>query len=143
MTAKPSFGVVLKMGSSSPPSTTLTNVVTVNPPTFARDAVDSTNHGSAGGAMEAIPDGVYDPGEMTATLNYVAGDANDDACIAAFTAGTLYYFTHTVNAPSGTETRSFTGVVTEYGPDELPVKGKQTASLKVKASGPVVQAASS
>jgi hypothetical protein len=141
MTAKPSFGVVLKMGSSSPPSITLTNVVSVTPPKFARDAVDSTHHGSSGGAMEAIPDGVYDPGEMTVTLNYVAGDANDDACIAAFTAGTLYYFTHTVNAATGTESRSFTGVVTEYGPDELPVKGKQTAAMKIKVSGPVTQGA--
>lgn len=141
--AKPTYGVVLKMGSSSPPSTTLTNVVSVTPPKFTRDSVDVTNHGSAGGAMEAIADGVYDPGEMTVSLLYVAGDANDDACIAAFLASTPYYFTHTVNAASGTESRAFMGVVTEYGVDELTVKGKQTATLKIKVTGTVSQAATS
>ncbi|MCW1985336.1 UNVERIFIED_ORG: hypothetical protein M2348_001068 [Sphingomonas sp. R1F5B] len=143
MTGKPSYGVVVKMGDANPPTITLTNVVSVGPPKFTRDAVDTTNHGSSGGAMEAIPDGVYDPGEMVVTMNYVAGDANDDACIAAFASGTLKYFSHTVNAASTTETRGFAGVITEYGPDELPVKGKQTASLKIKVSGPVAQGATS
>lgn len=141
MTAKPTFGVVLKMGVSSPPSTTLTNVTSVSPPRRSRDALDTTTHGSADGAMEFMPDGVYDPGEMTVSLNYIAGDANDDACLAALAAATTYFFTHTVNAATGTETRDFKGVVTSYGPDELPVKGKQTASMTIKVSGPVTQAA--
>lgn len=141
MSAKPTFGVVLKMGASDPPATTLTNVVSVSPPRRSRDALDATTHSSTGGAMEFIPDGVYDPGEMTVTLHYIAGDANDDACIAALAASTAYFFTHTVNAATGTETRDFAGVVTGYGPDELGVKGKQTASMTIKVSGPVDQAA--
>lgn len=141
MSAKPTFGVILKIGASDPPGTTLTNVVSVGPPVRSRDALDATTHGSAGGAMEFIPDGVYDPGQMTVVLNYIAGDANDDACIAALAASGVYYFTHTVNAASGTETRDFMGVVTSYGPDELGVKGKQTASMAIKVSGPVDQAA--
>lgn len=141
MTAKPTFGVVLKMGASDPPSTTLSNVTSVSPPRRIRDAVDITTHGSSGGAMEFMPDGVYDPGEMTVSLNYIAGDTNDDACIAALAASTAYYFSHTVNAASGSETRDFMGVVTSYGPDELGVKGKQSASMTIKVSGPVDQAA--
>lgn len=141
MTAKPTFGVVLKLGASDPPSTTLTNVTSVSPPRPSRDALDATTHASAGGAMEYIPDGVYDPGEMVVTMNYVAEDANDDACIAALAASAPYYFSHTVNAASGSATRDFMGVVTSYGPDELPVKGKQTATMTIKVSGPVAQAA--
>lgn len=141
MSAKPTFGVVLKMGASDPPGTTLTNVTSVSPPRRSRDALDATHHGSTGGAMEFIPDGVYDPGEMTVTMNYIAGDANDEACIAALAASTAYYFSHTVNAASGSETRDFMGVVTSYGPEELSVKGKQTATMTIKVSGPVDQAA--
>ncbi|MDP3550610.1 MAG: phage tail tube protein [Novosphingobium sp.] len=139
MSAKPTFGVVLKIGSSSPPSTTLSNVFSVSPPRTSRDALDVTTHGSAGGVMEFMPDGVVDPGEMTVSLHYIAGDSNDTACLAALAAAAPYYFIHTVNAASGTYNRAFQGVVTSYGPDELGVKGKQTASMTIKVSGAVTQ----
>lgn len=141
MSGKPSFGVVFKMGSTSTPSTTLSNVIEVGPPKTTKEAVETTDHGSPGGAQEFISDGVYDPGELTVSLNYIAGDTNDDACLAALAATGDYYFQWTANAASGKESFTAKGVVTSYGLDSLPVKGKQTATMTVKLSGPVTQAA--
>lgn len=141
MSAKPNFGVVFKLGSTSTPSTTLSNVLEVGPPKASRDAVDATHHGSSGGAMEYIPDGVYDPGKLQVSMNYIAGDANDDACLAALAATGDYYFYWTANAATGQESFLAKGVVTEYGADPKPVKGKQTATMSIQLSGPVTQAA--
>lgn len=135
MSAKPNFGVVVKLGPTSTPSTTLTNVIEVGPPKPSRDAVDATVHDSAGGAMEFIADGVYDPGTLDISMNYIAGDANDTACLAALAATGDYYFQFTAAGASATKTFTSKGVVIEYGADPKPVKGKQTATMKVKLSG--------
>lgn len=139
--AKPTFGVTFKMGASSPPSTTISSVIAVSPPKMAQAAIDVTEHDSAGGAQQYMPDGVYDPGQIEVTMHYVAGSADDDACIAAFASTDPYYFSWTANAASGTETFTAQGVVTSYGPDALPVSGKQTATLAIQLSGAVTQAA--
>jgi hypothetical protein len=90
--------------------------------------------------MEFMADGVYDPGEVAVSMNYIAGDTNDDACLAALAATGDYYFQWTANAASGKESFTAKGVVTSYGLDSLPVKGKQTATMNIKLSGPVTQA---
>jgi Lambda phage tail tube protein, TTP len=135
-----SYGVVFKMGTTSTPSTTIADVLEVGPPKTSRDAVDVTTHGSPSGAMEAIPDGIYDPGEVTVQMLYTAASASDSAILTAFSAGTLYYFQWTAKGASGTKTFTTQGVIIEYGPDPLPVKGKQSASMKIKLSGPVTVA---
>ncbi|WP_408585916.1 phage tail tube protein [Novosphingobium sp.] len=140
MTAKPSFGCVVKIGSTSTPSTTLTNVIEVSPPKATRDAVDATVHDSAGGAMEFIADGVYDPGDLQITMNYIAGDTNDVACLAALAATGDYYFQFSATGSTGTKTFTSKGVVTSYGPETRGVKGKQTATMSVKLSGPMTVA---
>lgn len=134
------YGVVFKMGTTSTPNTTIADVLEVGPPKISRDAVDVTTHGSAGGAMEAIPDGVYDPGELTVQMLFTAASASDTAILTAFSAGSLYYFQWTAKGASATKTFTTQGVITEYGPDALPVKGKQTASMKIKLSGAVTVA---
>jgi hypothetical protein len=134
------YGVVFKMGTTSTPSTSIADVFEVGPPKISRDAVDVTTHGSASGAMEAIPDGVYDPGELTVQMLFTAASASDTAILTAFTSGTLYYFQWTAKGASGVKTFTTQGIITEYGPDALPVKGKQTASMKIKLSGPVTVA---
>ena len=135
-----SYGVVFKIGTTSTPSTTIADVLEVGPPKTTRDAVDVTTHGSANGIMEAIPDGVSDPGEISVQMLYTAASATDTAILTAFSAGTLYYFQWTAKSASGTKTFTTQGVITEYGADPLPVKGKQTATMKVKLSGAVTVA---
>ncbi len=134
------FGVVFKLGTTSTPSTTIADVFEIGPPKTTRDAVDVTTHGSANGNMEFIPDGVSDPGELTVQMLYTAASASDTAILTAYSAGTLYYFQWTAKAASGTKMFTTQGVITEYGPDALPVKGKQTASMKIKLSGAVTVA---
>lgn len=137
--AVPTFGTTLKLGPTGESRTALSKVVTITPPKLSRNAVDSTHHASVDGAMEFIPDGIYNPGQLTGTINYIAGDADDDLLLAAALGG-VYDFEFTANAESGTETFIRSGVMTEYGPDELPVSGKQTASFSIQLSGPGTQA---
>lgn len=138
--AKPTFGTTLKMGVDKASATAITKTVTISPPKSSRDAQDATTHASADGAMEFIPDGVFNPGQLTGTINYVAGDADDDEFIAAFASDEVYYFEFTANAEGGKEVFECFGVMTEYGPDELPTSGKQTASFSIQISGKPAQA---
>ena len=140
--ARETFGVVFKMGPAGGSLTALAGVTSVSPPNMTREALDVTSHGSANGAAEFIGDGVFDPGELTVSTNYVGGDATDDALIAALTSGDLKDFSFTVNAATGTETIEFSGIVTSYGPAELGVKGKQSATATIKVSGGLSQAPS-
>jgi len=141
MAGQINFGVVFKIGTTATPSTTLADVFNVSPPKQSRDAVDITVHGSAGGAMEFVADGIYDPGELTVEMNFIANSATDIACLAALAASANYFFQWSAKTSTGT-LRTFTtqGIVTSYGPDALPIKGKQTATMTVKLSGPVTAA---
>lgn len=141
MAGQINYGVVFKIGTTATPSTTLADVFSVSPPKQTRDAVDITTHGSAGGAMEFRADGVYDPGELTVEMNFIANSATDQACLAALASSANYFFQWTAKSSTGT-LRTFTteGVVTSYGPDAMPIKGKQTATMTVKLSGAVTAA---
>ncbi len=138
MAGKEAFGGVVKIGSSNPPSTTLVGVTDIAPPNYTRDAVDVTAHDSPGGAMEFIPDGVYDPGDLSITLNHIADSATDQAIETLFLAGDAIYVSWTENAASGSETMTSAGVITSYQIDNLAVKGKQSAKLAIKLSGPLL-----
>lgn len=140
MAAATNFGIDFKIGASSPPTTTLADVFEVGPPKATRDAVDVTTHTSASGAMEYIGDGVYDPGELTVSMNYIAASATDIACLSALSAAAPWFFRWTAKKATGTATFTAQGVVTEYGQDGVPLKGKQTATMKVKLSGAVTVA---
>ena len=133
--ARETFGTVVKIGTANPPTTTLAGVVSVDPPSIEGGTEDVTSHDSVGGAMEFIPDAVYDPGALTITVNHVKGSATDAACRAAVTSRVMYYVQWTENAASGSETLQAAGVPVSYKVNELPVKGKQTATLSIKLSG--------
>lgn len=140
--AKITFGTELHMGPSGGALVKVAELLTVNPPKRSRDTIDVTTHDSPAGAMEFIAAGVYDPGEVSGQINYVAGNAGDDAFVAAIADGTLRDFKIVAKAATGTENLTFAGFVTEYGVDDMPVDGKQTASFSIKVSGPIAQAAS-
>lgn len=139
--AKPSFGSIVKLGTASNSLTALSKRTRVTPATRTRDALESTDHGSPDGYTEYIADGVTDGGTITITGNYIAGDTDDDLCNTVFDAGNGYV-SWTVNAASGTETVGPVACVfTEYGVDDLDIKGKQTFRLTAKISGKAAQAA--
>lgn len=138
--AKTNFGKELWMGPSGGSLVKIAELVTINPPKRTRGTIDATSHDSPDGAMEFISEGVYDPGEITGQVNYVAGSTGDDAFIAAAVDGVLRDFKIVVKAASSTEDMLFSAYVTSYGPDEMPVNGKQVASFAAKVSGPITQA---
>jgi len=139
--AATNFGIVFKIGPTSTPATTLAEVFEISSPKQSRDAIDVTTHASAGGVMEYIADPLYEPGDLTVSMNYMATSATDTAILAALAASANYYFQWTAKTAAGA-TKTFTtqGIVVEYGQDPQPLKGKQTATMKVKLSGAVTVA---
>lgn len=122
-------------------TTLIAELRSVTPPSTSRGTTDATTHDSAGGAMEFIADGVYDPGEMTLSVNLIAGSTTDTALTTAATTGGLQNVKIHVKTASGFQAWTFSGYVTAYSPDDMPVTGIQTASLTIKVSGAVTKAA--
>jgi hypothetical protein len=141
--AKTNFGAAIWMAADGvTPLVKVAELINVTPPTRSREMIDATTHDSASAAQEFIAEGIYDPGEVTGQINYIAGSAGDDAFITAVTGGGLHDFKIVAKASTGTEDITFSGYVTSYGVDDLPTNGKQTASFTIKVSGAISQAAS-
>jgi hypothetical protein len=139
--AKTSFGSALWMAPDGSALVKIAELLTVSPGGLTRDTIDVTTHDSAGGAMEYISSGVFDAGEVSGQVHYIAGSTQDDAFLTALGGG-LQDFKIVVKAATGTEDISFSGFVTSYQLDELPVDGKQAASFTIKVTGARTQAAS-
>lgn len=139
--AKTSRGAELWMAASGGTLIKVAELLTVEPPNRSRATIDATTHDSPDGAIEVIAEGIYDPGEVNATLHYIAGSATDDALVAAMTGGAKQDVKIVAKAATGTEDLEFSGYLTNYGPDPLGTTGKQTAKLSLKVSGPIAQSA--
>ena len=139
--AKTTFGNKVFM-NPSPTAATLAvaELLDFSPPKPSRDTIDATTHDSPGGAEEVIAEGTYDPGELTLEMNYIARSAGDTALTTALIGGALQNIKMSVKTAIGTEDWTFSGYLTEYGPDAQPVKGKQTATATVKVSGAITKA---
>jgi predicted secreted protein len=140
--AKITFGSELWMGPAGGTLVKVAELLSVAPPRRSRATIDATTHDSTGGAQEFIAAGIYDPGEVSGSVNYIAGSTGDDAMIAAVTDGVKRDFRIVAKSSADTEDLDFSGFVTDYGIDELPVDGKQTASFTIKVTGVIDQAAS-
>lgn len=138
--AKIAFGTELWMGPAGGTLVKVAELLSVNPPRRSRDTIDVTTHDSPGGAQEFITGGIYDPGEVSGSIHYIAGSAGDDAMIEAVTDGVERDLKIVVKAATSTEDLTFSGFCTEYGVDDLPTDGKQTASFTFKVSGEIAQA---
>ena len=132
----PAFGSIVKIGNANPPTTTLAGVVDVQPGPLTRDAIDVTTHASAGGAMEFIGDGTFNPGVVVVSINHVKNSATDSAIKTLFAAGGNGYVQWTENAASGSATITRAMVITDYAVDNLALKGKQSSKLTMQLSGP-------
>lgn len=142
--AKTTFQNKVYMDPSPTAATTMiAELRSVTPPTTSRGTLDATTHDSAAGAMEFIAEGVYDPGDMTLSVNYIAGSTGDTALTTAATASppVLQNVKLHVKTATGFQAWTFSGYVTSYGPDDMPVTGLQTASATIKVSGAITKAA--
>lgn len=138
--AKTSFGAKLFVAPSGvTPLVNVAELLSLNPPVPERATQDVTTHDSAGGAMEFIPEGVYDSGEVSGQVHYIADSAFDTTMITAYTTGGLYNFKTVSKGASGLKHKLFSGYVTSYGPDGMEVTGKQTASFSIKVTGAITE----
>lgn len=140
--AKTTFGAELWLAPAGDTLVKVAELLSVEPPVMQRDTMDVTTHDSAGGAMEVIGDGVYDPGNIKGQVHYIAGSTGDDALRLALTGGAKQHYKIVVKSAADTEDLTGSAYLISYGPDGMEVKGKQTAAFELKASGAVAQAAS-
>lgn len=140
--AKRSKGAELWLTTSGGTLAKVAELLSVDPPNRTRAMIDATTHDSPDGAMEVIAEGIYDPGDVNATMHYIAGSATDLALIAAITSGDLQDVKIVAKSAADTDDIEFSGYVTAYGPDSFGTTGKQTAKVTIKVSGPITQAAS-
>lgn len=140
--AKNSFGAKFYMAADGiTPLVLVAELLTIAPPQLERGMQDATTH-DGGQAEEFIPEGVYNAGEVSGSMHYIAGSAGDDAMLAALTGGGLMDCKVVLKAATGTEDLTFSGYVSSYGPDEMEIKGKQVASFTVKLTGAITQGVS-
>lgn len=110
-------------------------VLKVGKPKLERGVVDATTHDSAGGAEEVISEGTYKVTPFTITVHYIANSAFDQAMITAMTGGGLQDFEIHEKGASGLIKTPGSGFITDYGPDDAEVRGKQTATFTVTPTG--------
>lgn len=128
MVAQIGYGLTFGIYNGS----TYTNVGEVTgckPPSFSRDAVETTHMLTTDKYRTYIP-GLLDAGEATISINYDA--SSSDVVIAAMEAATLGQFKITFG---DTNAVVFSAVVTSYDISEVTPDAKQTASATFKVSG--------
>lgn len=141
--AKAAFGIELWMVPDGGTLVKLGELITLNPPPFARETIDATTHDSAGGAMEKIASGVYEVGAITGQIHYEPDSTQDDALVLAMTGGGLQDFK--IVFPTGTPKKNLigSGYLTEYAPQDMPVDGKMVANITLVPTGAVTVGAES
>lgn len=130
-------GTVIRVAATMAATTAtvaLGRVRSLNPPPYARDAVDVTSMESAELTREFIP-GLIDRGEVTVELIWVPGDATDDILRAMLTEREPRLFEIAFpQIVSPVPTCSFRGFVTAFDPT-VELEGEMTASVTMKVTG--------
>lgn len=133
--AQSSFGATISVGGVA-----FTEVTSIGIPSLTGEVIDVSTHGSTNRWREFIR-GMRDAGEISVTMKYTAGSAIDDACIAAITADVGTAISLVAKAASGTETITFSAFGTDYSVNDLEIDNDQTATLTLKPTGQITQAA--
>lgn len=124
--------------------TKVAEVLSLTPPSPTRDTIDTTTHDSSGDYREFISS-LIDAGEATVLIHYNPGSVDDQAINAALATGDLKAFAMDLNRPAGAGGGQWrvsgSGLVTGYAPADVVIDDKMTATLTIKVSGPLVQAA--
>lgn len=126
-------GTVEVEGNTSPAEWfELGEVTNITPPSESVDVIDATHMASPGRYREFIQ-GLIDGGEASIDVNWVPGAATDDYVFAWRAAGESRNMRITTN---NNTTYTFPSFVTGWTP-QIPVDGKMTATLTVKAAGAI------
>lgn len=130
---------VLRLTNASGNLTKVEGLISVEPPSMTIETVDVTDQDSEF-TKEYIA-GLIDPGDVSATVKYLPGDATDLLIREHAASRKTRPFEIVVNANNGTVTVSAMCIVTNYKPDNSPVNGVRTATLTLKVSGRDTQGA--
>lgn len=110
-TGRHTFGALLKYGGTP---TTLGKLTSLTPNKRSVDTIDASHHGST--VVDKIADSLIDNGNLSFTCHYLSASLTAvDALVGTSTTWSITY-------PGG-DVASFTGILTSFGVDELPVKG--------------------
>ena len=111
-------------------------------PNDQADDVEITSFDSAGKRREYIQ-GLVESGEGTISMNYVPGSVTDALCRTAHTAGDTRAYKIIIPATDGTDAWEIDGFCYAKGYERnIPLDDRLTATLTVKFSGAVTEAAS-
>jgi predicted secreted protein len=126
------YGTVVEVGDGGSPEvfSPFGELVSLTPPPYSRDAVDSTHMQSDHKFREFVP-GLRDGGEMSFTINFIPGDATSDLVAAHATDDTLTQWRMVF---PNAEMWSFFAYLTGFAA-EVPLDGKMSATVRVRVSG--------
>lgn len=133
--AQSAFGATVSVGG-----TALAEITAIGIPSLTGEVIDVSTHGSTDRWREFIR-GMRDAGEFAITMRYTAGSATDDACIATITSDAVTAIVLDAKAASGTEDFTLNAFGTDYSVNDLEPDSDQTATLTLKPTGVVTQAA--
>lgn len=134
------FEILGMVGSPPAPGwVRVAEVVSVTPPSLARDAVDATHTESPEKWREFIP-GLRDGGEASIEMNFIPAGAGTERILQSFNSDDVA--SCRIIFPDGDADASpitatvweFSGFITGFAP-EAPVDGKMSATVTVKISG--------
>lgn len=135
------YGTLLKMGDGAEPEvyTTVAEVKDIGGPEMEADVIEVTNQDSTGGWKEFIA-GLLDAGEVTFDVNWLPGDATQDATtglVSVMFARVKRNFRLQWPGTGAGKVCTFPALVTGISPDS-PVDDANTASITLKVTGPPV-----
>lgn len=129
-------GVQFKTGDAASPEvfTAVAEVTSVSGPTLARDPVEATHTDSTEAWREFIA-GLKDGGEVTITMNFLAGNAtqNNSGLLGDFNSQAAQNYRITWPS-SPTVDWTFAAILTGFEPD-APIDDRMTASATFKITG--------
>lgn len=135
--AKSSFGTYLKLGDGGTAETfaTIAEVKDIKGPKLTLNTEDVTSHDSTDGWAEQIGT-ILEGGDVSFDINWLPANVTHShtaGLLKDMVGRTKRNFQLVVPAAASL-TWTFAALVTEFQPD-LPVKGAQTASIKLQISG--------
>lgn len=134
--AKSNFGNKIYMDPAPSAATTLIGeLLSVTLAPQSRAMIDVTTHDSPAGAQEFIPEGTYDPGEITFEMHLIGGSTADQAIITAMTSAALQNVKVHLKKSTGYQARAMQAYVASYVPAANPTTGKQTTTVTLRVTG--------
>lgn len=103
----------------------------------SREEVDVTNHSSPAGAIQTLPEGIYDPGSLNFELFFDPSDETHAAFATDFLNATIGNYQLVTPATIGI-TFEFQAWVKNLG-EEMPLRGAYSRNTELRITGPVTE----